>query len=269
MSLSPVIAAPPPARPDDEEEEDDIGGKMSFLEHLDELRRRIIRALIALFVGFLIAFAFIERIFRFIMEPLQAVLPDGGKLIYTEPAEAFILYLKVAALVGLIIALPALLWQAWAFVAPGLYANEKRLAIPFVVSGTVFFVAGAAFSHYVVFPAAWAFFAAFSTDYMEFTPRIAPVFSLYVRMALGLGAVFQIPTVVMFLARVGLVTPRMLARNIKYALLGVFVVAAIITPGSDPLSQVLVAMPMMGLYILSIGIAWVFRKRVKPESPDA
>ena len=268
MSLSPVVATPPPARPDDEEEDDDIGGKMSFLEHLDELRRRIIRALIAIFVGFLIAFAFIERVFRFIMEPLRDVLPDGGKLIYTEPTEAFILYLKVAALVGLIIALPALLWQAWAFIAPGLYANEKRLAIPFVVSGTVFFISGALFSHYVVFPAAWAFFAAFSTDYMEFTPRIAPVFSLYVRMGLGLGAVFQIPTVVMFLARVGLVTPRMLARNIKYALLGVFVVAAIITPGSDPLSQVLVAMPMMGLYILSIGIAWVFRKRVKPEISD-
>lgn len=269
MSLSPVVATPPPARSDDEEEDDDIGGKMSFLEHLDELRRRIIRALIAIFVGFLIAFAFIERVFRFIMEPLRDVLPDGGKLIYTEPTEAFILYLKVAALVGLIIALPALLWQAWAFIAPGLYANEKRLAIPFVVSGTVFFVSGALFSHYIVFPAAWAFFAAFSTDYMEFTPRIAPVFSLYVRMALGLGAVFQIPTVVMFLARVGLVTPRMLARNIKYALLGVFVVAAIITPGSDPLSQFLVAMPMMGLYILSIGIAWVFRKRVKPETSDA
>lgn len=266
MSLSPVVAAPPPPRANDDDEDDDIGGKMSFLEHLDELRTRIIRSLLAVLVGFVISFAFIERIFRFIMEPLQAVLPDGGKLIYTEPAEAFILYMKVAALVGLIIALPALLWQAWSFVAPGLYANEKRLAIPFVVSGTVFFVCGALFSHYVVFPAAWVFFAGFSTDYMEFTPRIAPVFSLYVRMGLGLGAVFQIPTVVMFLARVGLVTPGMLVRNLKYALLGVFVVAALITPGADPLSQVLVAVPMMGLYILSIGIAWVFRKRVVPES---
>lgn len=266
MSLSPVVAAPPPPRPPEEEEDDDIGGKMSFLEHLDELRTRIIRSLIAIVIGFVVAFAFIDRIFRFIMEPLQAVLPDGGKLIYTEPAEAFILYMKVAALVGLIIALPALLWQAWSFVAPGLYANEKRLAIPFVVSGTVFFVCGALFSHYVVFPAAWVFFAGFSTDYMEFTPRIAPVFSLYVRMGLGLGAVFQIPTLVMFLARIGLVTPRMLVRNLKYALLGVFVVAALITPGSDPLSQVLVAVPMMGLYILSIGIAWVFRKRTVAES---
>lgn len=266
MSLSPVVAAPPPPRANEDDEDDDIGGKMSFLEHLDELRTRIIRSLLAVLVGFVISFAFIERIFRFIMEPLQAVLPDGGKLIYTEPAEAFILYMKVAALVGLIIALPALLWQAWSFVAPGLYANEKRLAIPFVVSGTVFFVCGALFSHYVVFPAAWVFFAGFSTDYMEFTPRIAPVFSLYVRMGLGLGAVFQIPTVVMFLARIGLVTPGMLARNLKYALLGVFVVAALITPGADPLSQVLVAVPMMGLYILSIGIAWVFRRRAVPES---
>lgn len=261
MSLSPVVASPKPARPDEEDDDDDIGGKMSFLEHLDELRRRIIRSLLAILVGFLVAFAFNDHIFRFIMEPLQAVLPDGGRLIYTEPAEAFILWLKVAALAGTLLALPVLLWQVWAFVAPGLYSNEKRLALPFVASGTFFFACGALFSHYIVFPAAWAFFAGFTTDYMEFTPRIAPVFSLYVRMGLGLGAVFQIPTVVMFLARIGLVTPGLLARNTKYALLGVFVVAALITPGSDPLSQFLVAIPMMGLYILSIGIAWVFRRR--------
>jgi sec-independent protein translocase protein TatC len=258
MSPSPTLAAPTSRLPEPEDD-DDIGGKMSFLEHLDELRRRIITSLIAIVVGFVVSLFFVERIFRFVMEPLRAVLP-GGRLIYTEAPEAFLLQLKSAALVGLILALPVLLWQIWGFVAPGLYANEKRLAIPFVVSGTVFFASGVLFSHYVVFPAAWDFFAGFSTDYMEFTPRVSPTFALYVRMALGLGAVFQIPTVVMFLARVGLVTPRLLVRNLKYAFLGVFVVAAVITPGSDPLSQVLVAMPMMGLYILSIGIAWIFQK---------
>lgn len=260
MTTSPVLATPPPPR-HDEEEDDDVGGKMSFLEHLDELRTRIIRGLIAIVVGFLVAAVFINRIFSFIMEPLQAVLPEGGKLIYTEPTEAFILQLKMAALVGLLLALPVLLWQLWSFVAPGLYSNEKRLALPFVFSGTLFFASGVLFSHYVVFPAAWMFFSSFGTDYLEFMPRVAPIFSLYVRMALGLGAVFQIPTLVMFLARIGLVTPRLLARNTKYALLAVFVVAAIITPGQDPLSQVLVALPMMALYILSIGIAWIFRRR--------
>jgi len=260
MTTSPVLATPPPPR-HDEEDDDEIFGKMSFLEHLDELRMRIIRGLIAIVVGFLVAVVFISEIFRFIMQPLQAALPEGGRLIYTEPTEAFILQLKMAALVGLLLALPILLWQIWAFVSPGLYSNEKRLALPFVFSGTLCFVAGVLFSHYVVFPAAWMFFAGFGTDYLEFMPRVAPIFSLYVRMALGLGAVFQIPTLVMFLARIGLVTPRLLARNTKYALLAVFVVAAIITPGQDPLSQVLVAVPMMALYVLSIGVAWIFQRR--------
>lgn len=248
--------------PDDDEYDEDgaPGGKMSFLEHLDELRQRIIRSLVAVVVGFVVSVLFIERIFRFVMEPQRAVVPSG-KFIYTEGPEAFLLQLKAAAIVGAILALPVLLWQVWAFISPGLYANEKRLALPFVASGTLFFVSGALFSHYVVFPAAWAFFASFSTDYMEFMPRIGSVFSLYVQLALGMGAVFQIPTVVMFLARIGLVTPRQLVRNFKYAFLGVFVVAAIITPGTDPLSQVLVAVPMLGLYVLSIGIAWIFKRR--------
>jgi sec-independent protein translocase protein TatC len=192
------------------------------------------------------------------------VLPSGGKLIYTEPTEAFLIYLKMAALVGLILALPVLLWQAWSFIAPGLYSHEKRLAVPFVVSSTVFFVAGALFAHYIAFPAAWLFFAGFSTDYVEFAPRIAPVFSMYVKMVLGLGAVFQMPTVVMFLARVGLVTPRFLLRHIKYAILLIFVVAALITP-PDVVSQILIAGPMIVLYLFSVLVAWVFRKRSTPD----
>jgi sec-independent protein translocase protein TatC len=264
MSLLPVPAAPPPPRPLDEDDDEEVGGKMSFLEHLDELRSRLIRSLLAVFGGFLVAFAFIDRVQRFIMEPLQAVLPSGGKLIYTEPTEAFLIYLKMAALVGLILALPVLLWQAWSFIAPGLYSHEKRLAVPFVVSSTVFFVAGALFAHYIAFPAAWLFFAGFSTDYVEFAPRIAPVFSMYVKMVLGLGAVFQMPTVVMFLARVGLVTPRFLLRHIKYAILIIFVVAALITP-PDVVSQILIAGPMIVLYLFSVLVAWVFRKRSAPD----
>lgn len=261
MSLSPVPAAPPPRPLDDEEDDDDgIGGKMSFLEHLDELRTRLIRSLLAVFGGFLVALIFIDRIQRFIMEPLHAMLPEGGRLIYTEPTEGFLLMLKMAALVGLILALPLLLWQAWAFIAPGLYVHEKRLAIPFVISASAFFVAGAMFAHYIAFPAAWLFFGTFATDYIEFTPRIAPVFAMYVKMVLGLGAVFQMPTVVMFLARVGLVTPRFLLRHFKYAILLIFVVAAFITP-PDVVSQVLIAGPMIVLYLFSIGVAWVFRKR--------
>lgn len=264
MSLSPVPAAPPPPRPGEDEDEDaeeGIGGKMSFLEHLDELRTRIIRSLVAVLGGFLIAVVFIDRIFAFIMNPLTAVLPEGGKLIYTEPTEAFMLQIKMAALAGLMVALPVLLWQIWAFIAPGLYAHEKRFAIPFVMMSTVFFISGALFSHYIVFPAAWAFFGSFATEAVEFAPRIQPVFSLYVRMALGLGVVFEMPTLVMFLARVGAVTPRLMIRHIKYAILLIFIAAALVTPGPDPLSMFLVAIPMMGLYGFSILIAWIFKRR--------
>jgi sec-independent protein translocase protein TatC len=263
MALVPFPGTAPPEPAEDQEE--DGGGKMSFLEHLDELRQRLIKSLIAVGVGFVIAFAFIERIFAFIMKPLQEVLPEGGKLIYTEPTEAFILYMKIAALVGVILAGPVLLYQLWMFIAPGLYSHEKRFAIPFVVFSTLFFVAGALFSHYMVFPWAWRFFAGFSTDYMEFTPKIAPVFSLYVRMLLAMGVVFEMPTLVFFLARVGIVTPKFLIRNTKYAVLLIFIVAAVMTPGPDVVSQALMAGPMIVLYGVSIGIAWLFQKR-RPES---
>jgi sec-independent protein translocase protein TatC len=265
MSLT---ALPGPTRPDedlDDADDDGSGARMSFLDHLEELRKRIVRSLLAVLAGFIIAFAFIDRIFAFIMRPLQQVLPDGGKLVYTEPAEAFMLYMKVAALVGLIIAIPVVLYQVWMFVAPGLYAKEKRLALPFVFFATTFFVGGALFSHYVVFPFAWNFFAQFTTDYMSFMPRIQPTFSMYVRLMLAMGAVFQLPTVVLFLARIGVVTPGFLIKNTKYAILIIFVLGAVITPSGDPVSLTVVAAPMIVLYGLSIGIAWVFRRRPAAE----
>jgi len=258
VALVPFTGAAAPASPPEQE---DDNGRMSFLEHLDELRRRIVISAAAVFVGFLVAFAFINRIFGFIMRPLQQVLPEGGKLMYTEPAEAFLLYMKVAALVGLLLAMPVVLWQLWRFIAPGLYANEKRFAIPFVLFSTFFFLAGALFSHYVVFPWAWRFFAGFSTDYMQFTPKIGPVFSLYVRMMLAMGVVFEMPTLVLFLARVGVVTPRFLIRHTKYAVLAIFVIAAVMTPGPDVVSQMLMAAPMFGLYLFSILVAWIFQRR--------
>lgn len=234
---------------------------MSFLEHLDELRTRLMVSAIALFAGFLVALVFIRYVFDFIMLPLQQALPPGGRLIYTEPAEAFLLRLKIAALVGAVVAAPVVLWQVWLFVAPGLYANERRYVLPFVIFASFFFIGGAAFSHYVLFPLAWRFFMGFGSDYVEFLPRIQPVFSLYAKLMLGMGLVFQMPTLVLFLARIGVVTPGMLARQFKYALLAIFIIAAVITPGPDIVSQLLVAGPMLVLYGLSILVAWVFGKR--------
>ena len=138
--------------------------------------------------------------------------------------------------------------------------------LPFVIFASAFFFGGAAFSHYVLFPLAWRFFASFGSDYVEFLPRIQPVFSLYAKLMLGLGLVFQMPTLVLFLARIGVVTPGMLARQFKYAVLAIFIIAAVITPGPDIVSQLLVAGPMLILYGLSIGIAWVFGKRRKGEA---
>jgi sec-independent protein translocase protein TatC len=256
-----------PGPSSDADDDENGAGKMSFLEHLEELRKRLMVALVSLLGGVVIAFAFIDRIFGFIMRPLQQVLPAGGKLIYTEPAEAFLLYMKIAVLAGLILAAPVILSQVWLFVAPGLYSHEKRFAIPFVVLSTVGFVGGALFSHYVVFPFAWKFFAGFSTDYMQFTPRIGPVFSLYTRMLLAFGAIFQLPTLVFFLARMGVVTARFLVRNLKYAILIAFIVAAVLTPTPDAVVQTMMAAPLIGLYIISIGIAWLFGRRRSAERP--
>lgn len=235
--------------------------KMSFLDHLDELRKRLVVSLCSILVGVLIAFTFIEYVFEFIMRPLQEILPDDGRLVFTEPTEAFFLYMKIAALVGLIISFPVLASQTWLFIAPGLYSREKRFVIPFVFMATLFFVGGALFTHYLLFPWAWGFFAGFATDYMEFLPRIQPAFSLYVKLILACGLMFQMPTLVFFLARVGAITPGFLIQNTKYAILIIFIIAAIVTPTGDPVTLTLMAGPMIGLYGISILIAWMFRKR--------
>jgi len=160
------------------------------------------------------------------------------------------------------------MWQVWLFIAPGLYAKEKRFAIPFVVSSSSLFILGAAFSHYVLFPAAWTFFASFSNSYMEFMPRIEPVWDMYVKLALGMGLVFQMPIIMFVLARLGIVTAGFLARNIKYAILIIFIVAAVITPDGSPANQVLVAAPMVVLYIVGIAVAWIFGKSKKPDTEE-
>ena len=241
-------------------------GKMSFLEHLDELRKRIVRSLIALAVGVGIAAFFIDELYAFVMLPLRQMLRPGETMIYTYPTEAFMLYIRIALIAGLFIAAPLIFWQVWLFVAPALYTKERRYAIPFVVLSSIGFLAGAAFSHYVAFPLMWRFFASFSNELVSFMPRIEDAFSVYMRMLLGLAVVFQMPALVFFLARMGVVTARWMIRQFKYAVLVIVVVAAIITPSSDVASQMIVAGPMVVLYVLSIGIAWAFGKKRNVES---
>jgi sec-independent protein translocase protein TatC len=248
------------------EDEEPAEGRMTFLEHLDELRKRITHAVAGLFIGFIISFAFIGRVQEFIYLRLTKDIP-GGKLIFTEPSEAFMLMIKMAALVGVLIASPYLMLQVWLFIAPGLYAKEKRLAIPFVVGSSTLFIAGAAFSHYVVFPAAWTFFAGFSNDYVAFTPRIDPVFGMYVKLMLGIGLTFQLPVLMFVLARLGIVTAGFLLRNFKYAVLLIFIFAAVITPDASPVTQLMVGGPMVVLYLIGTAVAWLFGKS-KSTDPD-
>ncbi|HXG87954.1 MAG TPA: twin-arginine translocase subunit TatC [Vicinamibacterales bacterium] len=269
-----TVNSPPPettspfvggAAPDDDEPPE---GRMTFLEHLDELRKRITHAVVALLGGFLIAFAFIEKIWIFVYARLTANIP-GGKLIYTEPGEAFFLYLKMAAVAGLLIASPYVMYQLWLFIAPGLYANEKKLAVPFVFFATLLFISGAAFSHYILFPFAWDFFGSFSNDFLAFTPRVEPVWGLYVKLLLAMGLIFQLPMLMFVLARFGMVTAGFLIKNFKYAVLIIFVIAAIVTPDASVVPQVIMAGSMVTLYILSIAVVWMFAKKRPEEEPLA
>ncbi len=253
-------AALPPAPPEVQEEE--LGARMSFLEHLDELRKRLINMAIALAVGVAVSFAFIGKIYAFVMSPMNQAVP-GISLIYTEPTEAFTLYIRLSLIAGAVIAAPAIMYQVWRFIAPGLYAHEKRFAIPFVVLSSAGFIGGAAFNHYLMFPFMMRFFASFASPDLQFMPRLEPVFSMYVKFLLAMGLVFQMPTIVFFLAKMGMVSARFLARNIKYAILVIFIIAAVITPTGDPGTQTVFAAPMIGLYLLSIGIAWL----VGPKRP--
>jgi sec-independent protein translocase protein TatC len=263
MALVPFPSATP-GDDDDSEPYEDSAGKMSFLEHLDELRKRLIYIVYSLIAGCVVSYIFIGRIFDFIMRPMQQILPAGSYLQFTSGAEPFMLYVKIGFLAGIFISSPLILWQVWKFIAPGLYTHEKKFAIPFVMMSTIFFVTGGLFSHFIAFPWTWQFFASFATDYMKFVPKIDEAFGLYTKMILGFGAIFEMPTLVFFLARMGVVTGQMLLRYFKYAFLIIFIVAAVISPGTDMMSQIIMAVPMLGLYIISIAIAFIFQKRRTP-----
>jgi sec-independent protein translocase protein TatC len=268
MALVPFPSATPgdPLDPlsSDEEALDESGSKMSFLEHLDELRKRLVYIVYALIAACAVAYIFIGKIFDFIMKPMQAILPPGGYLQYTGGPDIFMLYVKIGFLVGIFLASPAILWQVWKFIAPGLYSHEKKFAIPFVMMSTIFFVAGGLFAHYIAFPWTWAFFAGFQLDYMKFVPKADEAFAMYTKMILAFGVIFEMPTLVFFLARMGVVTGRMMMKYFKYAFLAIFIIAAVISPGTDMASQVMMAAPMLLLYTFSIGIAFVFQRRRLP-----
>jgi sec-independent protein translocase protein TatC len=243
----------------------DDRSRMSFLDHLDELRRRILYSLYAVIICCLFTFWYWDTMFVYLVSYFQE---HGGTLIYNRPMGAFLFSMKVGVLSGLLIASPFVFSQLWLFIAPGLYAKEKRVVVPFVFFSTLLFAAGALFAHLIAFPAMWRFFASYDgMGALQFFPTVDDTFSFYVKTLLGLGLTFQMPMLVFFLARFGIVTARFLLKQFRYAFLIIFIAAAVITPSADPVTQTIFAAPMVVLYILSIGVAWIFGKR-KPKEKE-
>ena len=234
---------------------------MSFLDHLDDLRKRIIYSCIALGAGMAMSFAFMDRLVSFVLAPTLRALPRGTELIASRPTEGLSVYLDIALMAGLVLAAPVIMFQIWLFVVPALYAHEKKFVVPFVTLAAVGSMTGAAFSHYLLFPSMMGFFATFTIAEIRFVPRVEYVFELYVRSLIGMVLVFQIPTLAFFLAKIRLVTARFLWRNIRYAVLIIFITAAILTPSSDPWNMTIFAAPMLCLYVIGIAVAWLAEPR--------
>jgi len=237
--------------------------KLPLTAHLQELRRRLILSFVAVGAGFALCYTFAQTIFDILAVPLLKMMPTGGSLIFTSVAEAFFTYMKVAFIAGLILASPFVLYQIWAFVAPGLYRNEKKYVVPFVLAGSFFFALGIFFGYYVALPVGFRFLLGFATDFIKPMPSMKEYLSFSIKFLLAFGLMFEFPVVLVLLARIGVVDSKTLAKQRKYAILLIFIFAAVLTP-PDILSQVLVALPLMGLYELSILLSKIFGKKPTP-----
>jgi sec-independent protein translocase protein TatC len=243
-------------------EEPLASGTMSFLEHLEELRRCIFRAMIGVLLAFFVCFAEADRIYGFMSRPLVAILKAhhlNQNLVYFNPIDPFNLYVKLGLICALFLSSPWVLYQVWAFIRPGLYARERRWVIPFVLFTSMLFVLGGVFAYKFAFPIALNFLIGYAH---RFTPQINinEYFNLFATVVLGLGLVFELPTLIFFLSLLGIVNARFLLRNFRYAVLVIFILAAIVTPTSDVTTMMVFAAPMVGLYVLGIGIAYIFGK---------
>ncbi|MBN2296953.1 MAG: twin-arginine translocase subunit TatC [Deltaproteobacteria bacterium] len=234
--------------------------KAPITDHLEELRWRLVKCVVAIGAGFAATYAFSDRIFNFLVSPLVKLLPEKSQLIYTSLPEAFFTYLKVSFFSGLILATPVILYQIWKFVMPGLYEKEKRYVLPFVLIATLFFLVGVSFAFYVVFPLGFKFFLGFSTETISALPSMKEYLGLAMRLLFAFGITFELPVIMFFLAKMGIVNHTLLRSKRKYAILIVFVLAAILTP-PDVISQFLLAIPLIALYEISIWITYVVRKK--------
>ena len=228
--------------------------------HIAELQKRLIFCVLALIAGFLICFGFWEIILDFMTSPLKDTLPEGSNIVFIKVQEAFLTAVKVSFFAGFLLVLPFILYQIWSFVAPGLYDNEKKLVLPFVLFASFMFLLGAAFCYFLVVPLAFAFLVNFGSELFAAMPSIEEYVSLFIKLVLAFGVAYELPVFIFFLAKLGLVTDKSLKKHFRVAILLLFIFAAIMTP-PDVLSQFLMAVPLIGLYALSILIA----KWVNPE----
>ncbi len=241
--------------------------KIPFTEHLEELRKRLIVCFIAVGIGFVLSYGFKEKLFQILTRPLISVMQTGDKLIFTGLPEAFFTYLKVAFLSGIILATPVIFYQFWMFVAPGLYDKEKRLMAPIVFLSTFFFVGGAFFGYFIVFPYGFKFFLGFASEIIRPLPSMREYLGFASKLLLAFGLVFELPLIITFLAKLGMVSVSFLKKNRKYALLLFFVGAAILTP-PDVVTQIMMALPLILLYEISIIGARIFGKKKSDEDDN-
>jgi len=238
--------------------------KQPFLGHLEELRKRLIAAAIAVGIGFAISYAFAERLFEILIIPLKENLPEGDRLIFTNLPEMFFTYLKTALIAGILLVAPYIFYQLWMFIAPGLYQKEKKYVIPFVVFSSLLFVGGGLFGYFIVFPFGFKFFLGFANENVQALPSVKQYFSFAIKLLFAFGVVFELPVVIFFLAKMGLVTPHLLRKKRKYAILLTFVLAAILTP-PDVITQCMMAGPLIILYEIGIIIAGIAGKKKATE----
>ena len=243
-----------------------VDDKMPFMEHLGELRTRIMRSLYCLLAGLAVSLPFAERITDFLARPVTKL---GYKLVFTAPAEAFWVQMKVALITGLFISAPGILWQVWAFIAPGLHAHEKKYAAPFVIIGSLLFLIGGAFSIFVVTPYAISFLLSYSRPGLKPMITIENHIDFLLKFTLAFGAVFELPLIITLASRMGLVTAKVLAKNRKYAILGAFIIGAVLTPTPDAFNQTLMAGPLIILYEVGIICARIFGRRATPAVEPA
>lgn len=248
--------------PPDEQEQHALPA-MSFLEHLEELRRRIIYSIIAVAVGFFACWGYAEKIYGLMQRPIIQVLHNHNlpeKLVFLSPTEPFNLYLKIGLMAGVFVASPFVLYQVWMFISPGLYRNEKSYVLPFMASTILLFISGAIFGYYVVYPQALDFLIKYGEQFQPMI-TIGEYTDLFLTIILGLGLIFELPILVFFLSLMGVVTAGWMWRNLRYSILGIFTIAAIVTPTTDILNMCIFAAPMVVLYVLSIAIAWFVHPR--------